>query len=316
MISAVRHTVYKAFGIRLSSSIPLPELPVFSDISDENENADVVIETADPNRLWDELQKCGSNFVRKDNRFLFLIPETAIFSIDDDGSKIAVAPLPNADMEKVRVYLLGTCTGALLMIRKVLPLHGSAVVIGGNAYAFLGDSGAGKSTLAAAFVNMGHQLVSDDVIAVTDADRSGFPVIVPSYPQQKLWQESIHRLGMESGNYRTIYRETTKFAVPVSSRFCYEPVPLAGVFELVKSEGNTVRVSSLPNLDRLRIMLLHTYRNMLIRRLGLEQWHFNLSTEIANRIPVYQLQRPAEGFTAQRLASEIIRTIEEGVTAR
>jgi hypothetical protein len=311
MVSAVEQTVYKAFGMRLSSAIPLPELSV-SVNSEENESADVVIETAASNRLWEELEQCGDNFVFKDNRFLFLIPETAVFCIEGDGNKITVAPLPGADLEKVRVYLLGTCFGSLLMIRKLLPLHGSAVEIGGKAYAFLGDSGAGKSTLAAAFVGMGHRLVSDDVIAVTLAGGDGSPVVMPSYPQQKLWQESIDRLGMESGNYRTIYRETTKFAVPVSSSFCSGPVPLAGVFELVKSEGNAVSICSLPNLERLRIMLLHTYRNMLIRRLGLEQWHFSISTAIANEIPVYQLRRPAEGFTAHRLAEEIIRTIEKG----
>ena len=57
--------------------------------------------------------------------------------------------------------------GAILMQRKVFPLHGSAIAINGKAYAFVGDSGAGKSTLASAFLNKGYQLLSDDVIAVS-----------------------------------------------------------------------------------------------------------------------------------------------------
>ena len=57
---------------------------------------------------------------------MFLIPETAFYCIED-GRKITVSPLAGADPEKVRVYLLGTCMGALLMIRGMLPLHGSAV---------------------------------------------------------------------------------------------------------------------------------------------------------------------------------------------
>ncbi|MDB4868251.1 MAG: hypothetical protein JWR03_2584 [Cohnella sp.] len=309
MISAVQQTVYQAFGMRLSSGIPLPELPV-SDDTGEHASADIVIETAEPTRLWDELEKGGNNFVRKGNRFLFLIPETAVFCIEN-GFKITVCPLPGADEEKVRVYLLGTCMGALLMTRKVLPLHGSAVEIDGKAYAFVGDSGAGKSTLAAAFVSMGHLLVSDDVIAVTLAHGDGLPIVMPSYPQQKLWQESIDHLGMQSERFRPVYRETTKYAVPVPSEFCSEPVPLAGVFELVKSGRDTIGVRRLPNLERLRMMLLHTYRNMLIRRLGLEQWHFKISTAVADAVEVYQLQRPMEGFTAHQLASAIIRTVEK-----
>ena len=57
--------------------------------------------------------------------------------------------------------------GAILMQRKILPLHGSAIAIDGKAYAIVGDSGAGKSTLASAFLNKGYQLLSDDVIAVS-----------------------------------------------------------------------------------------------------------------------------------------------------
>ena len=68
------------------------------------------------------------------------------------------------------------------------------------------------------------------------------PVVTPSYPQQKLWQESLDQLGMsmERGNYRPVYRETAKYAVPVATRFCDGQVPLAGVFELVKSEAEAV----------------------------------------------------------------------------
>ena len=57
---------------------------------------------------------------------------------------------------------------------------------------------------------------------------------------------------------------------------------------------------------------MHTYRNRLIRRLGLEQWHFQTAIEIASRVRMYQLPRPAEGFTAQRLASAIVQKIHEG----
>ncbi|WP_308638137.1 HPr kinase/phosphorylase [Paenibacillus silvisoli] len=303
-------TVYQAFGMRLQSEIPLPELPVTAPLNGY-EHPDVVIEAAEPGELWGELELGGTNFAYKGGRFLFLIPETAVYCIED-GRRITVAPLAGADPEKVRVYLLGTCMGALLMLRHVLPLHGSAVVIGGKAYAFLGDSGAGKSTLAAAFVSRGHQLVSDDVIAVTYAADGGGPVVMPSYPQQKLWQESMDQLGLTSGQYRTVYRETTKYAVPVTSAFCGEPVPLAGVFELVKSESGAAAVARLPNLDRLRIMLLHTYRHMLVARLGLERWHFTVSASMANQVDIYRLSRPTEGFTANRLTDAVIRTIIEG----
>ncbi len=312
--------------------------------------ADVIIACADPSELWDELRQAGNNFVRLGNRFLFLIPETAIYCIED-GARITVAPLAGADADKVRVYLLGTCMGALLMLRRMLPLHGSAVVIDGRAYSFLGDSGVGKSTLAAALVHRGYPFLSDDVIAAIPGQRDigdvitaklgqcGFedviaaksgnhnsddvitanpgqherlpPLVMPAYPQQKLWQASIDGLGLAAGHYRPVYRETEKFAVPVPepARFCAKPVPLGGIIELAKAAPGTaaVRPRQMTALERLKTLQLHTYRNLLIRRLGLEQWHFQTSADIAARVPMYRLTRPIEGFTAHRLAAAIIR---------
>ena len=37
--------------------------------------------------------------------------------------------------DKIRLLFLGTCMGALLIQRKILPLHGSAIEIDGKAYA-------------------------------------------------------------------------------------------------------------------------------------------------------------------------------------
>jgi len=310
---AVRPTVHRAFGLRILSRIPLPELPLSEEEAD-GEAADVVIETAEPGRLWPELEACGNNFSQSGRRFLFLIPETAVFCIED-GRTVTVAPLPGAYREKVRVYLLGTCLGALLLIRRVLPLHGSAVVIDGRAYAFLGDSGAGKSTLAAALVGMGHRLVSDDVVAVACSE-DGKPVVLPSYPQQKLWRESLEGLGIAGGSYRPIYRETEKFAVPAGRAFRAEPLPLAGAFELGMSKRGKIAVRRLGKLERLRAMMSHTYRGWMIPRLGLTDWHFHTAASVAARIETCRLQRPPEGFTARQLAEAVIGIAREGVQGK
>ena len=84
--------------------------------------------------------------------------------------------------------------GTILMQRKMLPLHGSAIEIDGKVYAIVGDSGAGKSTLASAFLKQGYKLVSDDVIAVSLSQENSIPYVTPAYPQQKLWQESLNIL--------------------------------------------------------------------------------------------------------------------------
>ncbi|MEK3885882.1 aldolase [Bacillus sp. FSL K6-3431] len=307
MVTTLNKIVYKAFGLIMMSDIRLPELPEI--IDKQQDVIDIVIELADLTELWKEFAEPNRHFVVKENIVLFQISNTAIYLIEE-GKRIVVSPLHDADEDHVRLYVLGTCMGALLQQRKVLPLHGSAIAIDGKAYAIVGDSGAGKSTLASAFLNEGYQLISDDVIPVS-LSNDNIPIVTPAYPQQKLWQESLDAFGMESDKYRSIFDREMKFAVPVTSKFVSTALPLAGVFELIKTDRNEVLIEPIVNLERLHTLFYHTYRNFFIARLGLMDWHFKITASIANKIKVYRVQRPINRFTANDLTSMIINTIEK-----
>lgn len=297
-------TVYKAFGLTIASEIALPEL---LQEADQASAADVCIQQEDLSRAWKERQGSDDCYEVDDGVFMLNIEGTGIYSVRE-GKRISFSPAAGAEETAVRLYLLGTCMGALLFQRKLLPLHGSAVVVDGKAYAFVGDSGAGKSTLAAAFLRLGYPLLTDDVIAVTlTGDR--VPFVIPAYPQQKLWQESIDKLGMRSEHYLPLYQ--SKFAVPVASLFCKEPVPLAGIFELVKSDKAETELRRLRGLERLPTVRYHTYRQFLISKLGLDHRHFSTSVSVVDRINMYQLRRPAEGFTVDELVGRILQAIGE-----
>ena len=181
MLKSANKVIYKAFGLRIGSEIEMPEL---AHINEQDESVDIVIIKDDLTSLWDREGKQGK-FVVKDHLVIFQVLNTATFSIQE-GEKIIVSPIEGSEENKIRLYLLGTCMSIVLMQRKILPLHGSAIAIDGKAYAFVGDSGAGKSTLASAFLAKGYQLLSDDVIAVSLSNEN-IPFVKPSYPQQKLW---------------------------------------------------------------------------------------------------------------------------------
>lgn len=309
MLGTEKKLVYKAFGLSIASCIQMPEL-VQTDKYPASIDIEIVFE--DQSKLWSELSSVQKDFIIHENSVMFTIPKIATFSVQG-GNKIAVQPIQDADEDEVRLLILGTCMGIILMQRKIFPLHGSAIAIDGKAYAIIGESGAGKSTLAAAFLQQGYQLLTDDVIAVTLTD-DHTPIVTPSYPQQKLWIESLTRFGLESSDYRSIYQRETKFAIPVDAQFTSQSMPLAGIFELVKGEGDSVTIQPIENLGRLQTIFLHTYRNFLIPWLGLVEWHFTNSTQIINRVAMFQLSRPTAKFTAQELASAILSSIHGGKT--
>lgn len=99
------------------------------------------------------------------------------------------------------------------MQQQTLPLHGSAIAINGRAYAIVGNSGAGKSTLASAFIQKGYKLISDDVIPVTFSDER-IPMVQPTYPQQKLWEESLNEFGLNARKYQPLFEREKNIQCP------------------------------------------------------------------------------------------------------
>ncbi|MCC3382029.1 serine kinase [Paenibacillus farraposensis] len=320
---------YTAFGLRITSELKLPELVLSASEAAE----DVIIRQADLTAWSDQLEQ--TNYVIQGERFMLQIPGTAIFAVRE-GREIEVCPYPGADMDTVRLFLLGSCMGVLLMQRRILPIHGSSVVIGGKAYAFVGESGAGKSTLAAAFRQAGYPMASDDVIAVKAA-ASG-PIVYPAYPQQKLRMSSLlqleslqgnkhvrpqkHRLVLTSGHpalpqYGELLKligEWNKYAVPTVDEFYNEPIPLGGVFELVaepSSQLPAVTEQPLNVLGCLHTLLLHTYRRGTIARMGLGEWHFETAARMARKVEGWRLLRVSSVFTVSELVERVLDIIHK-----
>lgn len=307
MVLTASSALYKAFGFAIQSDIPLPEL---QRIDEADAVADVVITVGDLTTLWQEKAAPRGGFVIERDVVMFEIVNHAIFCIRD-GQHIVVSLTDGYELDVVRLYLLGTCMGALLMQRRYVPLHGSAVAINKKCYAFVGDSGAGKSTLASAFLAQGFELVSDDVICLSLVGRDRQLVVTPSYPQQKLWQKSLDQLGMDVEGYRSVYGREKKYCVPVGSQYTLEQLPLECIIELSKAENGDIKMTPIASLERLLTLFAHTYRNFMLGPLGLLPWHFDMSTSIAAQTKMYRIQRPDDRFTAHDMARCIMKTLEE-----
>lgn len=303
----MKKPIYTAFGLNISSEYLLPELP--QTYCKESE-IDVTIECGELSEYWESLGPQEDYYTVNNGDVAFKMPGTAIFLVKQ-GNNIIISPIDGSDERMIRVYLLGSCMGALLLQRKILPLHGSAVVINGNAFAFIGHSGAGKSTLAAAMLNIGLPLLTDDVIPVT-LNEQNIPIIIPAYPQQKLWKKSIDALGLDALSYSPLYQEVDKYAVPVTSQFSPEAVPLAGIFEIIVSRNDITEIRPVLGLHRFPVLFNHTYRNYLVPLLNLEDWHFKMSAQIISKVSFMKITRSNSVFTADDLTAQIINLIQKG----
>jgi hypothetical protein len=308
MLKKTKTPIYKAFGLTIYSEIPLIELvPVYEIISDD---VDITIKHEELKNLNINLPEKNFSFLFKEKEVIYKFLDVAVFTIKE-GKRILVYPLKDYREDVTRSVILGTCMGVALLQRKILPLHGSAFFINGTAYAIIGDSGVGKSTLASVFLNKGFELLTDDVIAVTFS-QTNVPIVSPSYPQQKLWENSLKEFNMDCSRYTSLYKRERKFAIPVESNFLEFPAPLAGIFELKKCEENQLRIEKINGLERLKTLYENTYRNLLIPQLDLFYWHLEVSTRLVQFVDIDRISRPTDRFTAFEIADLILNEIEGG----
>lgn len=288
-----------------SSEIELPEL---IKMDESSSIINIKIEMRDLQEAWKEFEEPNRFYVVKDKVIWIHIPDTAIFCIEN-GNKIVVSPLKTGLEDRLRLYILGSCMGALLLQRGILPLHGSAVSINNKAYGIVGDSGAGKSTLAASLVSRGYRILSDDIIPISLFDQK--PMVTPAYPQQKLWKESLDAFSVDTDQFSSIFDRETKFIVPVSSHYQQEPMVLAGIFELVKGNEEDVVIRPIHKLEKIKKLYDHTFRQFLVERLNIQEWHFQVTTGLAGVTSMYQLQRPTTRMTINNLTDLILSMIDK-----
>lgn len=300
--------VYKAFGLSIDSEIPFTELTLQHQT--DFRNADITIKQEELANLNINLTEKEFGFLIQDREVIYKFLDVAVFSIQE-GKKILIYPLKEYREDVARSVILGTCMGIILLQRKILPLHGSAFYKEGKVYAIIGDSGVGKSTLASVFLKLGYGLMTDDVIAITFS-QSNEPIVIPSYPQQKLWETSLQEFNMDPSNYTSLFKRERKYAVPLTSTFIDYPSPLAGLYELKKGHEKELRIEQVNGLERLSMLYKNTYRNLVIPQLNLLHWHLEVSTRLVQSVEMNRITRPPEPFTAFDIADLILNQIEGG----
>ena len=283
---------YKAFGLQIASEIPLPELQPYDG------PPKVVIKLGRIPDCMDEVTEYNEHHKAGEKKLFFQVKDVGKYYINN-GNQIIIEPEDHADGRAIRLFLLGLAMGALLFQRGILPIHGSVISMGEYCFVLTGVQGAGKSTLASAFRKEGYPILTDDVAAIY-FDEAGTPYVHPSYPQQKLWKDSLLAIGDPTELFPSIHGRLDKYAVAIPDMFCDTPKKLAAIFEIKPEEGVEVRVTKLSGTSRLTLILNNIYRYDFIKGLGLGIEVFRYSAAIAGKASVFIITRPKGTFTMEK----------------
>lgn len=294
---------YIAYGLKITSELFLPEL--LSDNSGKK-TVDVTIKrgTLNPPPLEATSSEC----------YCHIEPQKAYLSWQDggtflvqNGGEIVIDPLPGVAEQVLRIYLLGAALGLLLHQRGIMTLHASTVVVNGEALAFVGDRGWGKSTTTGAMMNRGNLTISDDVTAL-NLDLQSSPVVLPGFPQLKLWCDSAISLGHQLESLPRLHPDFEKRVQRFTTGFASTAVPLKCIYVL--GSGSPLEIEPLPSSTALAAIMRNWYcarfGEQMLQVVGIPA-HFQRCSELVNRVKVYTLKRPND---LSRL-DEIAKSVED-----
>jgi len=212
--------------------------------------------------------------------------------VSKNGQSILCHPFHEANSESFQVYLLGQALSVALVKRGFEPLHATAVVIAGHAIALLGDCGFGKSTLAAAFLQAGHRLLTDDLLLLRTTKRG--ILAYPGAPRIKLFPETASRFMGKTASGIPMNPTTEKLIIPLDdNQTCADAVPLRAIYALAPPDDATggVHIGSISKKGAF-VTLLGSAFNCTIVDLDRPRRQFEATQALANLGTVRRLSYP------------------------
>lgn len=290
---------YYTFGLNIKSALELPELLV----ADRDSIPDIQIIKGKTPSCLPNCQKKGIGYEVAPYEFLLNLPDIACFYVSN-GDTIIIEPRARSVSDDIRLFLLGSCLGAILHQRKILAMHASAIVHEGQAVLFTGISGAGKSTTANTFRLKGYKMLTDDVCPIKFIAKK--PYALSGYPQSKLWEDALEKMEIEYENLEQISSNKAKRKVPILESFDKKPAEIKALYILQIHDKNEVEIFDVNDAEKFLLIKAMTYRDYLLKDMGIQAYHFKNATLLANQIHIKWILRPLSSSV-----NKVIKIIEE-----
>lgn len=295
---------YIVYGLNIKSEIEIEEFDKLEEIIEEN----IVNITYGKisKQIKDEIYK-GSRIQFLKNKIWFHIDKVATYCISN-GNKIEVEVYENADMQLMKIYVMCSCLGFIMLQREMVAIHGGVIEMNNNAIIFTGDRGAGKSTLTTALREKGYRFISDDVSAIKF---DCAPYVMPGFPYQKLCKSAMDKFQYNKEKYTSfISDKEVKYIVPAKEEFLNEERELVAIVKLTVGDVEEVTIQELRGSEKLNGIIDNIYRGEYIKSLGgIQPKYFKKCLEIAKNISFYVITRPKDKFTVHEQIELIEREL-------
>jgi len=188
-------------------------------------------------------------------------------------------------------------------------LHASAVSVNGRTVAFASHHGGGKSGLAAAMLQVGASLLTDDLLVLEE--REDRWEARPAYPEMRMWpDEAAHFVGPPEG-LPLVQADSAKRRVAIGNggfgSFHDASAPLSCIYLTSRTQETDGGVEVLPvsRGEALIELVRHSFSPRLVEAAGLQPARLDRLARLVRSVPVRRLVYPS-GFARLPEVAEIL----------
>jgi len=208
---------------------------------------------------------------------------------------------------EICTYLMTSMMGLMLIQKKLIPIHGSALSYNGKAVIISGCSGSGKSTTALSLLEKGLKFVADDVSAVRRVG-NGYNIF-PGPPWQKV-KRDVYEASDNPEEFEYINEFRDKFArrLPKGS-YISEQIPVGCMFVVCAENVDEVELCEVTGVSKLHYITNNLYRGRVYHVSGINTERMQMFLDAAASIPIYVLSRPRGKDTIEESIEKIYSKI-------
>ena len=300
---------YRGYGVNIESKIEVPEFEVI----DSNSDIDVKLSFGVVNEEIIELITQGYRAKYEKQDMWFYIEDVAIFHIYN-GDTVTIEPMGDKNNKMIKLYIMGSVMGMILLQRNMVAIHGGGIVIDGKGCIFTGQKGAGKSTITTALRKKGYKFIADDVCSINIGERN---TIHHGFGYQKLCEDAMEKLGYNLDEFEPFRGDlnVNKYIVPAFDEFTKEEVELEAIFELAVGDVDEVKIEEILGANKIKKLIENVFRiEVLAYTEGMEPKYFKQCLDIAKSTKMYRITRPKGIFSVEdqiSLVRELLLLDEE-----
>lgn len=240
--------------------------------------------------------KSRAALFRADDKAILRFFEAGDFRIQKDKVE---AFLEGARLDLAELRFLGPVLSYWFELQGLPTLHASAVAMGGSGLAFLSRHGGGKTGLAAAMVQAGCPLLTDDLLVVEEKG-DGWEVR-PAYPEMRMWPDEAAHFAGPVEDLPLVQADSEKRRVAIGpggfGSFQEGPVPLSRIFVASRrpEAGGEIEIVPLSRSEALIELVRHSFSPRLMEAAGLQSGRLDRLARLVRTVPVHRLVYPS-GF--------------------